>query len=96
MFLVISSVQYALIADAVAYEMLLAFPYHTNYVNLVRMAMNALKSAKPNFKPRSFAVLGSGPVPLASLCISRHLDNEHHGHITCYNVDRDTEAILSS
>ena len=77
----------------VANEMLLTFPYHGNYVDLVRMEMNAIASVKPDFATRNFAFLGSGPLPLTSLCISHHLKSEC---VTCHNVDQDAAAIATA
>lgn len=76
-----------------ANEMLLTFPYHGNYVDLVRMEMNAIASVKPDFATRTFAFLGSGPLPLTSLCISHHLKSEC---VTCHNVDQDATAIATA
>ena len=79
--------------NIVANEMLLTFPYHKNYVDLVRMEMNAIASVKPDFTSQTFAFLGSGPLPLTSLCISRHLKSEC---VTCYNIDQDAMAITTA
>jgi nicotianamine synthase len=77
--------------------MLLTFPYHSNYTDLVRMELNALASVKPDFIPRSFAILGSGPLPLTSLCICHQLNSSHDNiNITCHNVDKNAMAISSS
>lgn len=76
-----------------ANEMLLTFPYHENYVDLVRMEMNAIASIKPDFASRTFAVLGSGPLPLTSLCISHHFKSEC---VTCHNVDQDAMAVTTA
>ena len=73
--------------------MLLKFPYHRNYVDLVRMEMNAIASVKPEFATRTFAFLGSGPLPLTSLCISHHLKSEC---VTCHNFDQDETAITTA
>ena len=67
--------------------MLLAFPYHQNYVDLVRMELNAIASVRPNSVTRKFAFLGSGPLPLTSLIISKS------ECVTCHNVDQDATAI---
>ena len=79
--------------NVVANELLLAFPYHGNYVDLVRMEMNAIASVRPDFATRTFAFLGSGPLPLTSLCISHHLKSEC---VTCHNVDQDATAITTA
>lgn len=75
--------------------MLLAFPYHSNYVDLVRLEMNALTSALPDLCPLKFAILGSGPLPLTSLCIWEQLSS-HSRYVTCHNVDQDMQANISS
>ena len=77
----------------VANEMLLTFPYHQNYVDLVRMEMNAIASVKPDFDRQNLAFLGSGPLPLTSLCISHHLKSES---VTCHNIDQDATAIRTA
>ena len=79
--------------SVIANEMLLTFPYHGNYVDLVRMEMNAIASVKPDLATRAFAFLGSGPLPLTSLCISHHLKSEG---VTCHNVDQDATAITTA
>ena len=76
-----------------AKEMLLAFPYHSNYIDLVRMELNALSSVKPNFAPRTFAMIGSGPLPLTPLCIADQLKSQGYGCITCHNVDLNPQAM---
>ena len=70
--------------------MLLTFPYHQNYVDLVRMELNAIESVKPDFLTQTFAFLGSGPLPLTSLCICNHLKGKY---VTCCNFDHDAMAI---
>lgn len=79
--------------NIVANEMLLTFPYHANYVDLVRMEMNAIASVRPGFATRTLAFLGSGPLPLTSLCVSHHLKSEC---IICHNVDQDATAITTA
>ena len=73
--------------------MLLTFPYHGNYVDLVRMEMNAIASVRPDFATGRFAFLGSGPLPLTALCISHHFKSEC---VTCHNVDQDATAITTA
>ena len=77
----------------IAREMLLKFPYHGNYVDLVRMEMNAIASVRPDFVTGNFAFIGSGPLPLTSLCISHHLKSEC---VTCHNFDHDASAIATA
>lgn len=85
-----------LIPASIANDALLSFPYHGNYVDLVRMELNALASVSPHFSLRTFAILGSGPLPLTSLCIHRHFDNFDPGCVTCLNVDQSAAAISCS
>ena len=73
--------------------MLLTFPYHRNYIDLVRMEMNAIASVKPDFRRQNLAFLGSGPLPLTSICISHHLESEG---VTCHNIDQDAAAITTA
>ena len=79
--------------SAEANEMLLTFPYHQNYVDLVRMELNAIASVKPDCVTRTFAFLGSGPLPLTSLCIRHHFKREC---VTFHNVDEDATAITTA
>ena len=76
-----------------AKEMLLAFPYYSNYIDLVRMELNALASVKPDFAPHTFAMIGSGPLPLTPLCIADQLKSQGYGCITCHNVDLNPQAM---
>ena len=76
-----------------AKEMLLAFPYHSNYIDLVRMELNALASVKPNFAPRTFVMIGSGPLPLTPLCICDQLKSQNYDCISCHNVDLNPQAM---
>ena len=73
--------------------MLLAFPYYSNYIDLVRMELNALASVKANLAPRTFAMIGSGPLPLTPLCIAAQLKSQGYGCITCHNVDLNPQAM---
>ena len=76
-----------------ANDMLLAFPYHRNYVDLVRMELNTIASVKPDSVLQNLAFIGSGPLPLTSICIRHHLKNEC---IKCHNVDQDATAITTA
>ena len=81
---------------AVANEMFHRFPYHKNYMDLTRMELNALAAVNPaglNFC--KFAIIGSGPLPMTSLCISNHL-RSHGGCVSCQNLDHNIRAIWSS
>lgn len=76
--------------------MLLSFTYYQNYVDLVRMELNAIASVTLDEPPRKFAVLGSGPLPLTSLCILKALNKSGQGPVSVHNVDRDPWAISTS
>lgn len=76
--------------------MLQNFTYYSNYVDLIRMELNAISSvSSPSAAPRKFAVLGSGPLPLTSLCIHETLAKED-SNISIYNIDYDQWAISTS
>lgn len=76
--------------------MLVALPYHENYMQLIRMELHALASVKtPGCDLCKFAIIGSGPLPLTSLCISYYL-KQQDGLITCHNIDQNPMAISSS
>ncbi|KAL8913615.1 MAG: hypothetical protein Q9171_001580 [Xanthocarpia ochracea] len=78
-----------------ACDMFLDFPYYQNYLDLVRMELNALASVTKGRPPRKFAVLGSGPLPMTSLCISQSFNNDGEA-VVVHNVDRDPWAITKS
>ena len=76
--------------------MLLEFPFYKNYLELVQMELNALASVKISGHTLSkFAVIGSGPLPLTSLCVMEFLQNQP-GSVSCHNIDQDPQAISSS
>ncbi len=82
--------------DALVKTMLLSFPYHDNYVDLVRLELSALSSLAVDKPPCKYAVLGSGPLPLTCICIADVLNKDNHQTICVHNVDRDPWAISSS
>ncbi|KAK9719507.1 hypothetical protein K7432_004752 [Basidiobolus ranarum] len=51
---------------------LLHFPYYQNYVALAKMELNAIRSVLHK-APEKIAFLGSGPLPLTSICLAREL-----------------------
>ena len=60
------------------------------------MELSALASVVPaSLNLRKFAIVGSGPLPMTSLCISNHLRNQG-GSVICHNIDRNMRAICSS
>lgn len=76
--------------------MFLNFTYYDNYIDLIRMELNALDSVTSGTQRRKkFAVLGSGPLPMTSLCISQSFDNDEDA-VVVHNVDRDPWAISKS
>ncbi|KAL8805104.1 MAG: hypothetical protein Q9182_002194 [Xanthomendoza sp. 2 TL-2023] len=75
--------------------MLQSFTYYDNYIDLIRMELNALDSVNRGARPRRFAVLGSGPLPMTSLCISQSYNSDEDA-VVVHNVDRDASAISKS
>ncbi|KAL9580552.1 MAG: hypothetical protein Q9203_006257 [Teloschistes exilis] len=73
---------------------LLNFTYYDNYTDLIRMEMNALAASVTKPRLRKFAVIGSGPLPLTSICLSRLLSGQ--GGAFVHNIDRDPWAISKS
>lgn len=74
------------------------FPYYSSYFDLIRMELYALFSMFPN-SPRSFAFVGSGPIPLTSICIADALDTESNASLAplrIHNIDCDQQAISLS
>lgn len=60
------------------------------------MELNAISSVSWKEPRRKFAILGSGPLPLTSLCILNVLNQERHQAVCIHNIDRDPRAISSS
>ncbi|KAL8953507.1 MAG: hypothetical protein Q9222_000654 [Ikaeria aurantiellina] len=75
--------------------MLLNFPYYSNYQDLLRMETSALASVKPGEDLIKTAVLGSGPLPMTSLCLLDLLRNSG-GSVTVHNVDHNPWAVSKS
>lgn len=76
--------------------MLRSFTYYDNYVDLVRMELNAIASVTFDQPPSKFAILGSGPLPLTALCILQALKQQNHPPVSVHNVDHDPWAISAS
>lgn len=55
-------------------ERLLSFPFYKNYEQLTRMELCAICAIGP--MPRRVAFIGSGPLPLTSLCLLRMLNED--------------------
>lgn len=86
--------------EVVAYECaanaaLLTFTYYENYIDLVRMELNAIASVTKGVRPRTYAILGSGPLPMTSICILQALRNNSEA-VTVHNFDRDPWVISKS
>lgn len=60
------------------------------------MELNAIASVKPDQPLKKFAILGSGPLPLTSLCILQALKQQNHPPVSVHNVDHDSWAISAS
>jgi nicotianamine synthase len=60
------------------------------------MELQALHSVAPHGALAKFAVLGSGPLPLTSLCIFDGLQYQKYGPACIHNVDHDPLAIAQS
>ncbi|KAL8659496.1 MAG: hypothetical protein Q9226_000389 [Calogaya cf. arnoldii] len=73
-----------------------AFPYYDNYLDLVQMELNALASVNRSGRPRRFAVLGSGPLPMTALCVISQSMKLNGDAVVVHNVDRDPWAIAKS
>ncbi|KAJ5051008.1 uncharacterized protein L3040_002874 [Drepanopeziza brunnea f. sp. 'multigermtubi'] len=70
------------------------FPYYGNYTDLTRMELSALSSlASPASPLRKFAFIGSGPLPLTSLCIC---SSTSPAPTTVFNIDIALPAITLS
>ncbi|RDW65327.1 hypothetical protein BP5796_10019 [Coleophoma crateriformis] len=91
-----------------ANQALKAFPYYQNYVDLTRMELNSILSISPR-KPQKIAFIGSGPLPLTSLCLDMALNGEqvsdHHSpaglnatgqETIIFNIDQSRDAITQS
>lgn len=76
--------------------MLHKFPYYDNYVDLVRLELSAISSLAVDKTRHKYAVIGSGPLPLTSICLADALNNDDHQPVCIHNVDRDPWAISNS
>lgn len=92
------------------FERLRSFPYHDNYEQLTRMELCAISSVGP--VPRKIAFIGSGPLPLTSLCLLRTLRSglldektsayphgdraETPSNFVVLNIDHNESAIAAS
>lgn len=83
------------LTELTAYQRLKEFPYYDNYIDLTRMELCALHSVDA-ITPRRIAFIGSGPLPLSSLCLCQALDKKYSGSKTILNIDHDSKAIVQS
>ncbi|KAK0653023.1 Nicotianamine synthase [Cercophora newfieldiana] len=82
------------------HEALKTFPYYENYEQLAWFELQAFRTAKgpKDSLPLKCAFLGSGPLPLSSLCLLEQLQGMSGSdkEVDIYNVDSDSEAIRLS
>jgi nicotianamine synthase len=87
-----------------AYSRLVEFPYYENYVDLTRMELSAISAVNP-IAPQRVAFIGSGPLPLTSLCICEALRRIQEApasnlaaalESTIVNIDHNINAISQS
>ncbi|KAH7066199.1 Nicotianamine synthase [Paraphoma chrysanthemicola] len=86
----------ALPPDTAPEEILGQFPYYGNYVDLSRLECNTLATYLADGREgkddvRKVAFLGSGPLPLSSMCMLAHFPRAK-----VYNIDRDAGALALS
>ncbi|CAO2649880.1 Nn.00g011720.m01.CDS01 [Neocucurbitaria sp. VM-36] len=72
------------------HELLRAFPYYQNYIDLCRLECSTLEAFLPcsTSAPTKIAFIGSGPLPLTSLCVL-----DRYPDATAHNIDRDASAL---
>lgn len=75
--------------------MLHQFTYYSNYVDLTRLELNMILALSID-PPRKFAFIGSGPLPLSSLCIADSLTREGGEKALVHNIDNHHGAIEQS
>ncbi|KAH7377338.1 Nicotianamine synthase [Pyrenochaeta sp. MPI-SDFR-AT-0127] len=71
-------------------SILATFPYHQNYIDLSRLECSTLEAFLPS-TPTQIAFVGSGPLPLTSLCIL-----DRYPNVKAHNIDRDSNALVTS
>lgn len=67
-----------------------SFPYHQNYIDLSRLETSTIAAFLPA-SPANIAFIGSGPLPLTSLCFL-----DRYPACRVHNVDRDASALSLS
>ncbi|KAF4632892.1 hypothetical protein G7Y89_g5233 [Cudoniella acicularis] len=82
-----------------ANQTLHSFPYHKNYQDLTDLELSAIRDVHPDLNSiKKIAFIGSGPLPLSSLCLLESLnssplpfsssENANHGHrVKITNID---------
>lgn len=65
------------------------FPYYENYISLVQFEMDSLKFYCKNLTVNHVAVIGSGPLPLTTVEMLKHLPE----NVMVTNFDHSDEAI---
>ncbi|OAL57426.1 Nicotianamine synthase [Pyrenochaeta sp. DS3sAY3a] len=71
-------------------ELLDLFPYYQNYIDLSRLECSTIEAYLPT-SPRRIAFIGSGPLPLTSLCML-----DRYPNASAHNIDRDISALRVS
>jgi nicotianamine synthase len=71
-------------------DILQTFPYHQNYVDLSRLEYSCLEAFLPA-SPTQITFIGSGPLPLTSICFL-----DRYPNLRVHNVDRDASALSIS
>ena len=66
-------------------------------MDLTRLELSAIYAVNTS-PPKNIAFIGSGPLPLSSLCVCQALDKVHGGPgiTTVLNIDHDSQAIVQS
>lgn len=82
--------------DGLVKTKLLHFPYYDNYLDLVRLELGAISSLAVEKRGSKYAVVGSGPLPLTSICLANALNDDNHQPVCIHNIDRDPWAISKS
>ena len=89
-----ANVMLRLPASAITINPLSLFPYYKNYLDLSRLELNAVRSITPS-APSAIAFIGSGPLPLTSICLASLLHATTPG-LRIVNIDHDPAAITVS
>ncbi|TPX70154.1 hypothetical protein SpCBS45565_g01963 [Spizellomyces sp. 'palustris'] len=74
------------------------FPYYNNYIDLTRLELNALLSlTPPTAPPTQYIFIGSGPLPLTSICLAQELSDRFPERTQrIHNMDLSDRAIQTS